>query len=309
MEGVAVEFGVDGDGGDAELAAGADDPDGDLAAVGDQNLVEHVLMVSRMDPSGATSAARFLPSSCEVAAAARPGTAASRGDRPARPTPISRPRHAAATPRAAVLVTDHQTAGRGRLDRTWDDTAGDSLLVSFRLRGIAARRRQPGASARRRGAGGGRRGVCAIGCSAKWPNDLVVIDGAVPGKLAGVLGEFVDGDHPCVVVGIGINVRPVDGQAGATSIVECGGADDRDRLLAALLREFSHRRRDGSGVVDELRTHSATLGSRVRAELPGGAELLGDAVDLTDDGELVVRDDEGRDRIVSAGDVVHLRAV
>ena len=125
-----------------------------------------------------------------------------------------------------------------------------------------------------------------------------------------MLGEFVDGDQPCVVVGIGINVRPIPGQSGATSIVECGGADDPNALLAALLREFSARRRNGSGVVDELRKHSATLGSRVRAELPGGAELHGDAVDLTADGELVVR---GRRRarpgiVVASGDVVHLRA-
>ena len=48
---------------------------------------------------------------------------------------------------------------------------------------------------------------------------------------------------------------------------------------------------------------------RVRVELPGGGELIGEAVDILDDGELVVRDESGRNRTVTAGDVRHLRAV
>jgi BirA family biotin operon repressor/biotin-[acetyl-CoA-carboxylase] ligase len=149
--------------------------------------------------------------------------------------------------------------------------------------------------------------LCPERVCAKWPNDLVVTDGASPGKLAGVLAEYVGGRQPCVVIGIGINIRPIERQPGATSIVECGGPDDRDRLLAALVEQFADRRRDDSGVLEELRTHSATLGAPVRVEMPGGDEFTGTATGLTADGELVVRDDDGRDRVVAAGDVVHVR--
>ena len=59
----------------------------------------------------------------------------------------------------------------------------------------------------------------------------------------------------------------------------------------------------------DYRATCLTLGTRVRVELPGGGELVGEAVDILDDGELVVRDDAGENRAVTAGDVRHLRAV
>lgn len=263
-----------------------------------------------MDPSGATSAARFLPLGSAAAEAAGLGplrhmavTGSTNADL------VAEARSGDAG--AAVLVADHQTAGRGRLDRTWDDTAGNALLVSVRLpvRSGAATPGGAGAAVRALGAAGraAADGLCRDRVLTKWPNDLVVVDGPAPGKLAGVLAAFVDGTAPSVVVGIGINVRPAPTQPQATSIVECGGPADRDALLAALLGELSVRLDDESGVIDELRRHSATLGARVRAELPGGAAVVGEAVDLSDDGELIIRDDDGRDQVVTAGDVVHLR--
>lgn len=206
----------------------------------------------------------------------------------------------------AVLVTDHQTAGRGRLDRVWDDVPGDALLVSLRIPAeqvdAAAGVRALGAAAR-----AAVDGICRDRVLAKWPNDLVVVEGAKPGKLSGVLAEYVPATHPVVVIGIGINIRPIARQDSASSVVECGGADDRDALLAELLRELAPRLRDGSGVIDELRAHSATLGATVRVELPDGAVLVGEALDLTPDGALIVRDGDGVDHIVGVGDVIHLR--
>ena len=93
----------------------------------------------------------------------------------------------------AVLVADHQSAGRGRLGREWDDDPGNALLVSIRV------------PAARSGVGGVGGVVAAVGAAArlaadqlttstvltKWPNDLVVEDGAAPGKLGGVLAEYV----------------------------------------------------------------------------------------------------------------------
>ena len=59
----------------------------------------------------------------------------------------------------------------------------------------------------------------------------------------------------------------------------------------------------------DYRATCLTLGTRVRVELPGSGEIVGEAVDVLDDGELVVRDADGVDRRVTAGDVRHLRAV
>ncbi|MDW3217957.1 MAG: biotin--[acetyl-CoA-carboxylase] ligase [Acidimicrobiales bacterium] len=258
-----------------------------------------------MDPTRATCADRFLPESAAVAAALGPG--------PLGHVEVTGSTNAdlAAEARAgdgggAVLVADHQTAGRGRLDRTWVDEPGSALLVSLRVpttpAAAAAVVAAVGAAAR-----AAADGHCPDAVRAKWPNDLVVEDGAAPGKLAGVLAEFVDGDRPCVIVGVGINVGPAARPPGATSIAACGGAVTRDALLADLLRELPARLADPMAVAAEMRSNSATLGSRVRVELPDGADLVGSATDITAEGHLVVLGDDGASHTVATGDVIHLR--
>jgi BirA family biotin operon repressor/biotin-[acetyl-CoA-carboxylase] ligase len=258
-----------------------------------------------MNPISATSAARFLPISTKAAGEVGPGplhhvteTGSTNADL------AEQARRGDAT--AVVLVADHQTAGRGRLDRKWDDDPGTALLASFRVPAdatTASRAVQAlGAAAR-----AAIDGLCTRSVLMKWPNDLVVLEGPSPGKLAGVLAEFVAEPTPCVVIGIGINIAPIRRQPGATSVNECGGADDRDVVLAALLREFAPRLEDWAGVLSEVRENSATLGARVRVELPGGDEVVGVAIDVTADGQLVVDDDEGSRHVVATADVVHLR--
>ena len=202
-------------------------------------------------------------------------------------------------------MTDHQTAGRGRLDRTWDDDPGRALLVSFRLadpgtdpsRAVAAVATAARAVLDR---------LVAAAVLVKWPNDLVVTDPATPGKLAGVLAELVAGDPATVVVGIGINVAPMPRHDGAISVEELGGTAGRDEILAGLLEELPSRLADPARSLDELRHYSATLGTDVRAELPGGEVVEGRAVRLDDRGHLVIADDEGRETTVTVGDVIHL---
>lgn len=258
-----------------------------------------------MDPTRATCADRFLPESAAVATALGPGTLGLVEVTGSTNADLAAEARAGETG-GAVLVADHQTAGRGRLDRTWVDEPGADLLVSLRLPTTldAASAVVAAVAASAREAADAH---CSVPVRAKWPNDLVVDEGVAAGKLAGVLAELVNGDNPCVVVGIGINIGPADRPPGSTSIAACGGDASRDRLLARLLRGIPERLADPAAVAVEMRANSATLGARVRIELPHGAEIVGVATDITAAGHLVVRDDEGTLHTVGTGDVVHLR--
>ena len=219
-----------------------------------------------------------------------------------------------------VVVAEHQTAGRGRLDRTWVTPPRAALTLSALLTPTAVpAQRWPwlplltgvavANAVRRLG------GEPAL----KWPNDVLMAGR----KLAGILVERVERPDPeggpAAVVGIGMNVSttaeelPASARATATSLLLEGIAADRDLLLTALLEELAdlyERWRDSGGEPGPLRAAylaaSGTVGTRVRVELPGGTRLVGDAVDVDDGGRLVVAE-HGRRRCLAAGDVVHLR--
>ena len=192
-----------------------------------------------------------------------------------------------------VAVADEQTAGRGRLGRTWVAPPGSALLVSVLLRPQLAPERVhlltlasalalidalPGTDAR-----------------LKWPNDVVVDDR----KLAGILAEA--NGRGAIVVGMGVNVRS-DGLAPEVRGMAAACDVDRHELLVAWLRRLHERLDRLEGTIPEAIARSATLGRHVRVEL-AGETFEGTARALTTEGYLVV---DGR--IVTAGDVVHLRA-
>jgi BirA family biotin operon repressor/biotin-[acetyl-CoA-carboxylase] ligase len=203
---------------------------------------------------------------------------------------------AANAPEGVVAVADEQTAGRGRLDRTWIAPAGAALLVSVLLRPrVAVERRHLVTLAAALAA------LDALDDLApdargrvKWPNDLVV-DGR---KLAGVLAES-DGNG-AVVVGMGLNVRgdwfPPDLADIATAVDV-----DREELLVAWLRAYDARLDALDAVVPAATDRSATIGRAVRVEL-GAETFSGTAERLTPEGYLVV---DGR--VITAGDVIHVR--
>lgn len=183
-------------------------------------------------------------------------------------------------PVGAIVVADEQTAGRGRLDRRWEAPPGASLLASFvvapnPLASIAA-----GVAAAE---------ACGPEVRLKWPNDLLLDDR----KLGGIL---VEGRAGKMVIGIGINLGWAPPDAARLSGV------DRDELLERLRGELDEwLAQPGTAVLDRWRLRSATLGRRVRLELPHGF-VEGVAEDIAPDGALVV---DGT--AVHAGDVVHLR--
>jgi BirA family biotin operon repressor/biotin-[acetyl-CoA-carboxylase] ligase len=214
-----------------------------------------------------------------------------------------------------VYVADHQTAGRGRLDRRWEAPPGSSLLLSVLLRpSIAPSHAHWVTAAVGLAASDTCASVAGVQAQLKWPNDLVVDDR----KLGGILAEAVveDGRVRAVVVGLGLNVNwptplPDELAATATACNIVAGRDiDRDALLDALLVSLGERYSpevSASALRGEERVRSATLGREVRVELPGDRVVIGRAVELADDGALLVETRPGEVVRISVGDVIHLR--
>ncbi|WP_370524112.1 biotin--[acetyl-CoA-carboxylase] ligase [Cellulomonas sp. APG4] len=227
-------------------------------------------------------------------------------------------------PDRSVLVTDHQSAGRGRAGRAWQTPAGVALTASWVLRpavpveclgwvpllgGLAVVRALADVGVR---------------ATVKWPNDVLVdhpgrvelAGWGVRRKVAGVLADLVPTSAgPAVVLGIGVNVHQAAAELpveSATSLRGVGVEVDRAVLLAGLtghLVDLDTRWRaasgdaEASGLARACATSSATLGARVEVELPGGGTLRGVASGLGPDGALVVTEASGRTRTVLAGDV------
>ena len=186
----------------------------------------------------------------------------------------------AGAPDGVVVGADHQTAGRGRRGRVWESRPGASLLVSVVLRPAPALVTLTAGVA----AADACAAVAGAGVRLKWPNDLLL--GGV--KLGGILSELV-GD--AAVVGLGLNLAWAP--AGA-AMLDAGV--ERDVLLHEYLAGLGMP----GDVLDRYRQRCATLGRRVRVELPAGA-VEGVATDVDEDGRLLV------DGVpIAAGDVVHL---
>ncbi|MBW1601942.1 biotin--[acetyl-CoA-carboxylase] ligase [Streptomyces sp. JJ66] len=223
-----------------------------------------------------------------------------------------------------VLIAEEQTSGRGRLDRHWNAPPRSGLFCSFVLRpgpevpqrrwswlplltGVAT------ATALARTAG--------VDTMLKWPNDLLAEVGGQERKIGGILAERTgNAAHDAVVIGIGVNVSlradelPVP-EAGSLALAGARGTD-RDPLLRAVLRAVEQwyaqwRAVGGDPAACQLQeTYAAgcaTLGRTVRAELPGGQDLVGEAVAVDGEGQLVLATGSGVQESVGAGDIVHLR--
>ncbi|MCY7395912.1 MAG: biotin--[acetyl-CoA-carboxylase] ligase [Nocardioides sp.] len=220
-----------------------------------------------------------------------------------------------------VVVAEHQTRGRGRLDRTWESPARSALTFSVLLRPEVPARSWPWIPLLTGYAVGKALRACGYAADVKWPND-VLIGGK---KVAGILVERIETDQgPAAVLGVGLNVTlsaeelPVPS---ATSLaLESGDPDPgesperTDLLLMVLqtLREAYDTWQAGGdlGTTRLAESYAAacvTIGQRVRVELPAGGTLVGAATGVDPGGRLLVQHD-GTTTVVSAGDVVHVRA-
>jgi BirA family biotin operon repressor/biotin-[acetyl-CoA-carboxylase] ligase len=219
-------------------------------------------------------------------------------------------------PEFFTLVTDFQSAGRGRLDRAWESPPASSVMASVYLKPRFENQSGIGwisllvAQAIRQT-------IEDLGVSAnvKWPND-VLISGS---KVSGVLAE-VSQDLSSVVVGFGINVSQQENDLPvqtATSLLLAGASSlDRDFILASTLKNLKALylelvAADGDaqacGLRQQLLDSSATIGQLVEVLFKDQDSVRGRAVDIDDTGRLVVKT-QTKTLVVSAGDILHLRA-
>jgi BirA family transcriptional regulator, biotin operon repressor / biotin---[acetyl-CoA-carboxylase] ligase len=215
-------------------------------------------------------------------------------------------------PEGLVALADFQTAGRGRMDRSWVSPPRSSLLCSIllapdlepdQLQLVVALVALSARSALER--------LSGLRAALKWPNDLVVGGD----KLAGLLAEILSHDNQLrVVVGIGVNLT-FDGptEVAATSVLAQTGLTIAPRaLLDILLEEIDFRRGLLNDVAGRLALREeyvgalATIGQHVRLE-QSDTTRHGLAVGVDEGGRLLV-EIEGVVRTFSVGDVVHVRA-
>jgi len=208
----------------------------------------------------------------------------------------------AGEPEGLVLAADLQTAGRGRMDRTWDAESGAGLLVSVLLRpsGLPASRWYAVTAAAALAGRAACQEVAAVAADIKWPNDLLVDDH----KLAGILAEVA---ATAIVVGMGLNVH--GGPPGAATLDEAAGnRTSRSALLVAWLKALDGLLGGWDTVTSRYRSECATVGRDVLVEQVDGRRLSGRAEAIDDEGHLIVRTAEGARHRLSVGDVSHLRS-
>lgn len=224
----------------------------------------------------------------------------------------------------AVLIAEHQSAGRGRHARVWTSPPRAQISMSVVVRNAGISPSALGWLPLLTGIAvvDALRSVAEVDAELKWPNDVLIGGRKVAGILAEVAAPPVDAGVPTVVIGMGLNVGLREEELPvptATSLALAQAACvDRDPIVRAVLRALAERINqwhsaigDGSTADAELaadyRRRCATLGQRVRASLPGDRELIGTAEDVDGEGRLLIRPEAGEVVAVSAGDITHLR--
>lgn len=216
----------------------------------------------------------------------------------------------AGAPHGLVVVAEHQTAGRGRLDRSWEVPNRAALTFSMLVRPDLPAESWPWLPLLTGYAVHAALVDRVPGLGLKWPNDVLVDDQ----KLAGILVERVDTPTgPAAVLGIGINVlqeqRDLPVPEATSLLLQVEGRPDRTEVLDTVLGSLNALL-PLLGDTEALRRaycgECVTLGRTVRVEVPAGEPVTGRAVDIDAGGRLVVAT-AGGEVAVGAGDVIHVR--
>ena len=215
-------------------------------------------------------------------------------------------------PHGTVVIADSQTAGRGRLDRSFHSPAGTGIYFSVVLRpDLTPQQLMPLTCAAAVAACNAVEKVSAIRPGIKWTNDLVV-NGK---KLGGILTELRLNGNGLVdyaIIGIGINCGqkagdfPAEIENIATSLFLCTGQKaDRARLAAALietLSDMAENLKNPDAFLPQYRTNCITIGQEISL-LRGDEIRHGKAMDVDNDGALVVQFADGHFETISSGEV------
>ncbi len=191
-----------------------------------------------------------------------------------------------------VVMADHQTAGRGRLGRSWVERAGGGLLMTVIVgSGVCGVDRLMLASCH--GVAEAVNRLCGIEVQVRWPNDLMV-DGR---KLGGILVERIDG---VALIGIGMNVSPMpremEDEVGysTASLAGCGCMADRLLLADNLLNQLDEALFETSDkvMIAAWRERSSLLQQRVTV-LSDGRKLVGRVIDIDPEQGLLLQVEHG----------------
>lgn len=212
-----------------------------------------------------------------------------------------------------VVQADEQTAGRGRLDRSWWSPAAGGLYLSLLLRPAIPLLQAPQLTMLvSLAAIDACRSVAGLDPQPKWPND-VLLSGR---KLAGVLTEIEAQDEQLhyAIIGLGLNVAmSFAGTPLAATAISLAEASQKpvsvDAVCNAFLASLESRYRyfrDGHTPLAEWKERLEPLGRRVRVHHGGQTELIGEAQGVDVNGALLIEDDLGVTHTVWAGDVTPL---
>lgn len=217
------------------------------------------------------------------------------------------------TPEGTLVLSETQSRGRGRLRREWSSPKYKGIYLSLILRPKILPSQAPLLTLLTAVS------ICeAIKATAgldariKWPNDIFIHHKKAGGILTELNAEM--DEVRFVIIGIGLNVNNDKKSlpAGATSLKEQKRENlSRVELLQELLRRIelnylAFRQRKTQPIIGKWREYSLTLGRRIKVSLHH-QHLEGEAVDIDEDGSLILRNDAGLMQKVTAGDVVHCR--
>ncbi|MDP1676161.1 MAG: biotin--[acetyl-CoA-carboxylase] ligase [Bacteroidota bacterium] len=214
-------------------------------------------------------------------------------------------------PHGTIVITEEQTAGRGRLQRNWVSPAGQNLLFSIVLYpdfGMEKISLLPFAGSL--AVVDAIETITGLSSTCKWPND-VLINGK---KVCGMLLESSLGNsiQEKIVLGIGLNVNQEEFSEElrfkASSLqIESGMVINRITLLQKILEELENRYEQLSyfpaqRLLNDWRMKALLFGKKITV-LESEFSFTATAIDVAEDGSLIIETDDGRKRNIFAGDV------
>ncbi|HEY9772585.1 MAG TPA: biotin--[acetyl-CoA-carboxylase] ligase [Planktothrix sp.] len=224
----------------------------------------------------------------------------------------------AGAPEGVFVAARQQTAGRGRLGRTWVSPPDAGIYVSVLLRPQQALLSQLAPITLATGVAVSKaiEFTTGIRLGLKWVNDLVFEGRKVGGILAEMPGQSTSANHPhkALIIGIGINVRqdksklPDELKDKINWLEQIAGEPlDPNQIAARILLEVENAYLDlsangASSIMKEWRARSVTLGREIIAS-SGNTSIEGVAIDIDDNGALIVRTADNTTRELHAGEI------